>query len=88
MPAAGDCHVPRLVFHSMSVLIAGWMSVLASSPVSGITLCRPMSRDIFVQDSPGDVQAVAEIPDGRMRSPLPFGRGVVTSPQIGGARQA
>jgi hypothetical protein len=47
-----------------------------------------MSRDIFVQDIPEDVQTVADIPDGWMPSPLPLGRDVVTPPQIGGAGQA
>jgi hypothetical protein len=49
--------------------------------------CRPMSRDIFVRDSLEDAQTVADIPDGWMPSPLPFGRDVDV-PQIGGAGQA
>jgi hypothetical protein len=49
------------------------------------SLCRPISRDIFVQDIPEDVQTVADIPDGWMPSRLPFGRDVVTPAQIGGA---
>ena len=50
----------------------GWMSVLTNSCVSGVTVQADELRHLR-SGFPGDVQTVAYIPDGRMRSPLPFG---------------
>jgi hypothetical protein len=62
------------------------MSVLANGSVSGITAQADEPRHLR-SGFPEDVQTVADIPDGWMPSPLPFGRDVDV-PQIGGAGQA
>ena len=64
------------------LIAAGQMSVYSRPALHRALLCagRRGATSSF-QGIPEDVPTVADIPDGRMPSRLPFGRDVVTPPR-------